>query len=334
MNDTFMRQWQMLRMIPRFPSKVSASELAFNLADAGFDVTHRTLQRDLVRLSEIYPLVRDERNKPFGWSWSADAAFLDIPSMDSHTALTFWMANQHLQSLLPKTTLQKLQPHMDAAEAVLNRIEADQGVPAWRKKVRVLQQGQDLKPVQIDDAVQQQVYDGLLRNRKLMVSYKARREARSKEYELNPLGLVFKGGISYLVCSIKAYTDIRLLTLHRISQVSVLDKPLSTPEGFDLDVYIQSGEFGFRLKGSIAFKALFSKAAALHLSERPLSDDQTMAAQDDGRVLITANIKDTSELHWWLHSFGSQVEVLQPEHIRNEMIKTIQASMKRYGIAS
>jgi len=291
------------------------------LADAGFEVTRRTLQRDLAKLAGIYPLVCDERNKPFGWSWSADAAFLDVPSMDSHTALTLWMANQHLKSLLPTTTLKKLQPHMDAATEVLNRIETNHGAPAWRSKVRILPQGQELRSVQIDDGVQQQVYEGLLRNRKLLVNYKPRNEASSKEYALNPLGLVLKGGITYLVCSIKTYSDIRLLTLHRISKASVLDQPLSIPDGFDLDVYIQSGEFGFRLKGTIAFKALFSKAAALHLSERPLSDGQTMTAQDDGRVLITANIQDTSELHWWLLGFGSQVEVLQPKYIRNEIIK-------------
>jgi len=334
MSDTFMRQWQMLRLIPRFPSKVSTSDLVHSLADEGFVVTRRTLQRDLAKLAVIYPLVCDERNKPFGWSWSKDAAFLDIPSMDSHTALAFWMANQHLKPLLPTTTLQTLQPHFDAATKVLNHIETNHGAPAWRKKVRVLPQGQELKAVRIDDDVQQQVYDGLLRNRKLMVSYNSRSDDHAKEYALNPLGLVLKGGISYLVCSIKTYSDIRLLALHRIRKASVLDQPLSTPDGFDLDAYIQSGEFGFRLKGTIAFKALFSKAAALHLGERPLSDTQTMGVQDDGRMLITASIQDTSELRWWLHGFGSQVEVLQPEYIRNEMIKTIQASMKRYGIES
>jgi len=334
MSDTFMRQWHMLRLIPRFPSKASTSQLAHSLADEGFEVTRRTLQRDLAKLAVIYPLVCDERNKPFGWSWSSDAAFLDIPSMDSHTALAFWMANQHLKPLLPTTTLKKLQPHFDAAKEVLNHIETNHGAPAWRKKVRVLPQGQELKAVQVDDDVQQQVYDGLLRNRKIMVTYKARCEAHAKEYALNPLGMVLKDGISYLVCSIKNYSDIRLLTLHRIQKASVLDQPLSIPDGFNLDAYIQSGEFGFRLQGTIAFKALFSKAAALHLGERPLSDEQMMRVQDDERVLITASIQDTSELRWWLLGFGSQVEVLQPEYIRNEIIKIIQASMKRYGITS
>jgi len=332
MSDTFMRQWQMLRLIPRFPSKVSTSDLVHSLADEGFEVTRRTLQRDLAKLAVIYPLVCDERNKPFGWSWSKDAAFLDIPSMDSHTALAFWMANQHLKPLLPTITLQTLQPHFDAATKVLNHIETNHGAPAWRKKVRVLSQGQELKQVRIDDDVQQQVYDGLLRNRKLMVNYKPRSEDYGKEYTLNPLGLVLKGGISYLLCTIKAYSDIRLLVLHRICKARVLDQPLSIPDGFDLDDYIESGEMGFKRKDEIRFKALFSKAAALHLRERALSDDQTIVEQSDGRVLITASIQNTSELRWWLLGFGDQVEVLEPQSVRDEMIAVIKSSAKRYDI--
>ena len=185
----------------------------------------------------------------------------------------------------------------------------------------------------IDSDVQNNVYDGLLRNRKLSVNYTPRSGVQ-KNYDIHPLGLILKAGISYLVCSIREYSDIRLLALHRISQAIILDIPSNTPDGFDLDDYIESGEMGFKRKGEIMFKALFSKAAALHLGERPLSDTQTISEQDDGRMLITANIQDTSELRWWLHGFGSQVEVLQPEYIRHEMIKTIQASMKRYGIES
>lgn len=325
-----MRQWQMLRLVPRFPLKVSTLDLVHRLADAGFEVTRRTLQRDLARLSEIYPLVCNERSKPFGWSWAADAAFLDIPSMDSHTALTLWLANQHLKPLLPKTTLQKLKPHIKTAEAVLNRIDTDKGAPAWRNRIRVMQQGPSLKAASIDDDVQNQVYDGLLRNRKLSVCYKPRSKAE-KEYELNPLGLILKGGISYLVCSIRDYSDVRVLVLHRMRQVSVLDVPLTMSDSFDLDDYIRSGEMGFKLKGEITFKALFTKAAALHLRERALSDDQTMAEQEDGRVLLTATVQNTSELHWWLLGFGNQVEVLEPENLRREIIRSIKSAYNLYA---
>jgi len=328
MSDTLMRQWQMLRLIPRHPSKVSTTQLIHSLADAGFEVTPRTLQRDLVKLSEIYPLISDERSKPFGWSWRSGAAVMDIPSMDSHTALAYWLADQHLKPLLPKTTLKKLQAHFDAATDVLNKISTDQGAPAWRNKVRVLHRGPNLKSPVIDEDVQNNVYDALLRNRKLSITYHPRNNGE-KEYELHPLGLVLKDGISYLVCTIWDYTDIRLLTLHRIEQSEVLDIPIDVPESFNLDEYIASGELDFVIDGSIKFKAIFSKEAAFYLEERPLSDDQCIADVDD-KVELTATIHDTSELRWWLLSFGDQVEVLEPKGMRNDMIYTLQSAVNLY----
>jgi len=329
MSDTLMRQWQMLRLIPRHPSKVSTTQLIHSLANAGFEVTHRTLQRDLVKLSEIFPLLRDERSKPFGWSWRSGAAVMDIPGMDSHTALAYWLADQHLKPLLPKTTLNKLQAHFDTATDVLNRIPTDKGTPAWRNKVRVLHRGPNLKAPVIDEDVQNEVYDALLRNRKLTIIYQPRGNDE-KEYELNPLGLVLKDGISYLVCSIWDYTNIRLLTLHRIQKAEVLDAPTDAPKGFDLDEYIASGELDFVISGSIKFKAIFSKEAAFYLEERPLSDDQCMTDYTDDTVMLTASIHDTSELRWWLLSFGNQVEVLEPKEIRSDMKNIIQSAAKFY----
>jgi len=329
MSDTLMRQWQMLRLIPRHPSKVSTTQLIQSLADEGFDITQRSLQRDLVKLSEIYPLQRDERSKPYGWSWMSGASVMDIPSMDSHTALAFWLADQHLKPLLPKTTLHKLQSYFKAATDKLNHIQTDKGMPAWRNKIRVLHRGPNLQSPMIDEHIQDQVYDALLKNRKLSISYQPR-EANEKEYDINPLGLVLKDGVSYLVCSIGDYTDIRLLTLHRFIKASILDVPVLVPKDFNLDKYIAAGELDFVIKGEVKFKALFSKSAAFHLNERPLSNDQTMVDDVDDKVLLTATIHDTSELRWWLLSFGDQVEVLEPKNMRHDMKNIIQSAAKFY----
>jgi len=71
---------------------IKQPDLKQKLADEGFDTTQRTIQRDLMRLSTIYPLACDEEGKPFGWSWMAEADVMDIPGMDSHTALAFLSA--------------------------------------------------------------------------------------------------------------------------------------------------------------------------------------------------------------------------------------------------
>ena len=71
----------MLQLIPRSPRKVSVQKINKQLNVHGYETTDRTIQRDLIKLSKNFPLISDERDKPFGWSWSKDAPVYDLPSM-------------------------------------------------------------------------------------------------------------------------------------------------------------------------------------------------------------------------------------------------------------
>lgn len=59
-NDTLLRQWEMLRLIPSSSQGVSTTQLASRLKDRGYPVTIRTIQRDLEKLSTHFPLMSDE----------------------------------------------------------------------------------------------------------------------------------------------------------------------------------------------------------------------------------------------------------------------------------
>jgi predicted DNA-binding transcriptional regulator YafY len=117
--STLQRQWTMLRAIPRPPRVVGTSELIARLTDAGFDVDLRTVQRDLNNLSEVMPLASDQ-HKPQGWSWLPNAGQFDMPGLEPQAALAFLMAEAHLCSVLPTSTLDSLRPWFDTARAVLD----------------------------------------------------------------------------------------------------------------------------------------------------------------------------------------------------------------------
>lgn len=67
--DAMMRQWQMLKLLPGKGPGISARELTSELADLGYDVDKRTVTRDLVKLSELFPLVCNDKGTPHGWYW-------------------------------------------------------------------------------------------------------------------------------------------------------------------------------------------------------------------------------------------------------------------------
>ena len=331
MSDTMMRQWMMLRLVPRSPSKIDTTSLVQALAAEGFKVTQRTVQRDLEKFVSIFPLVCDRRSKPFGWSWSKDSGALDIPCMDSHTALTFYLAEQYLKPMLPQETVGHLSPHFKTARQVLNRVQSDIGPSRWADKVRVVRHGPDLAVPEVLEDVQNAVYSGLLLNRRLQVTYKSRGSKAAKDYTISPLGLVLKNGIFYLPCTVDDYQDVRLLTMHRILSAKKLDNiPSTTPEGFDLDTYIASGHLSFHMGDKIKFEAIITEDVAFHLSERKLSPDQVLQSQDHGLFLVRATVNNTADFRFWLRGYAEMVEVLEPKFLREDMYQGAKALVRQY----
>lgn len=120
MSETLLRQWELLRSIPRAPRKIDVGTLMAKLETAGYRISKRTLQRDLNQLSAVFPLLSDTRGPAFGWSWSADAPGFDLPAMDGATALTVRLIEQFIPTLLPPTIRDLLAPQFARAKAVLD----------------------------------------------------------------------------------------------------------------------------------------------------------------------------------------------------------------------
>lgn len=63
----------MLTLLPRAPRRIDTATLAEGLRARGLEVHRRTIQRDLIELSAVFPIVSDDRSKPYGWRWAQDA---------------------------------------------------------------------------------------------------------------------------------------------------------------------------------------------------------------------------------------------------------------------
>lgn len=318
--DTLMRQWQMLRMIPRAPRKITAEQLHRQLDADGYVTSKRTVERDLVALSESFPVLCDDRDKPFGWQWLKDAKAFDIPGLSNNEALTFKLVEQYLRPLLPESTLEQLQPYFSAAQKHLDTISEGTSTVNWINKIRVVPPTQPLLAPAIDVDAQHTVYEALLHQLQVEVTYQKPGQAETQELRIHPIALVQRGQIYYLVCTVFDYSDIRMLAMHRIRDATQSDAAAVLPNDFDIDHYIASGAFGFTEDAEkIELELTFYDGAGNHLEETPLSLDQKYTRDEDGTVHVKASVLHTEQLYWWLQSFGSYVQVLAPTLVRDYM---------------
>ena len=184
-------------------------------------------------------LQSEKRDGANYWYMDKEGTILEIPSMEPATALAFCLAKQSLQNQLPPSASQHLKAHFNTAENILSK--DDTPYTHWRQKIRVLPQTQQLIPPDVDVQVLNTVYTALLENRRFKGKYFARHDDQYKIHPVNPLALVFRGTVTYLVCTLYNYTDIRLLGLHRFVEAELIDQARWVPPDFDLDTYIEEG---------------------------------------------------------------------------------------------
>lgn len=332
---TLLRQWHMLHAIPRAPRKISVQAIRARLSDSDFLVTARTIQRDLQELSQVFPLTVDDRDKPFGWSWQQDSPNFDLPGLSVPEALTLTLVQQHLANSLPPGTLDLLQPYFKSAGQALGAIEADAKSNVWLGKVRTIAPMQRLLPPVVNDACQRVIYEALLRDQQLKLSYRKRDAGTVVQYDaVHPLAVIQRGQLIYLVCMFSDYDDIRTLAMHRVVDAEMLYLPSRSALGFSIDDYIDSGNMGVRTGDPIRLKAVFAKSCGEHLYETALSRDQVLTTLVDGRLQLVATVPNTKELQWWLLGFGDGVEVLAPAELRTEMRLVAGRMASAYGVAA
>lgn len=331
MSETFARQWAILKMIPKYPRTTNSEVIQTRLRNEGLEAPHvRTIQRDLEMLSQSFPLAMvNPKKRPIQWHWAEGSAAFDIPALEPSEAVAMKLVEIYLRPLLPAAMLDALTPHFESADKTL-KSDGGLGPARWTRRIRVLPKGLQLLPPKVDAAAQRTVYDALLWAKRLEIAYRPRRRIEEKRYLVNPLGIVVRNSVVYLVASLTENDEPRQFVLHRMASARVLEEPATEPKGFDLDRYIEQAEFGFPTGKTIRLVANFSKGAAKILSETPISANQTMKALSDDRVQVTATVRDSTELHWWLLSFGPEVEVASPLSLRRFMTETIKKTLVGY----
>jgi predicted DNA-binding transcriptional regulator YafY len=332
MADASLRQIAILKMLPRSPESRSIREVHQRLKEVeGFNVTVKTVERDLISLEKLFALYCNDETKPFRWSIPKDRV-IDLPGLSVEMALTLYILDRHSRSYLPKQLLDYLAPYFNQANHILDAA-ADNTLLHWRDKIHVVHDWLSFRAPCQDDLIAHTIYEGVIKEKQLAVTYQPRGKD-SREYMLNPLGLVFRGQLIYVLCTAGKHETILHFLLNRFSLARLTEMDIS-PESrkVDLAAYIDQGAFGsFRSPAKIQLKVRIGRSKGQHLRETPLSDDQIIVDDRDDSFLLTATVADSHHLIWWLLSLGDKVEVLAPESIKETIISQIRNMVGIYKL--
>lgn len=324
------RQWELLKLMPSARSSgYKVAEFEYELSERGFAVSKRTIQRDLIALSEVFDIdVREDEEGNY-WRWQPYAK-LDLQSLELTDALTLRLIEQALRPLLPASVLRALEPRFKNAAEKLDSISDANQMGAWPNKVASVLPMASFIPPEIDPNVLEEVQNCLLKDFAIECKYRSVGSKEARAMVLHPLGLVQRGHVSYLVATANEHDKPRTFALHRMSEVENAHVRVKRPLGFTLKQFIDDGGMGFGTAEPIKLVARISPMLARELSETKLSNAQKIR-EDNDWFIIEAAVKQTWQLEWWLLSKIGDLVVIEPEPLRKDIAKKLEEAYKSYS---
>lgn len=225
----------MLTLIPRHPQSIRTEALYQAVKRKGYRVSKRTVERNLVDLSSIFPLTTDTVGKANSWSWMKGAPAVQVPGMSAEEAMVFRLAQLHLERLLPASMFGSLRPYFATAERTLNALDSRSSKRRLLDRVRVVARGRGPVAEDVASRVKETILRGLLEQRKVALTYlDPRSDKESGRIIVSVQGIVQRMMVVMVVVTNERSTRPRSLRMHRIASARLLDEPAELIERVDL----------------------------------------------------------------------------------------------------
>jgi predicted DNA-binding transcriptional regulator YafY len=292
------------------------------------DVSERTMHRDIAALREAGVPLWTEPGRHGGvrlvdgWRTHLDGLTsreaatifaMGVPRALAELGLGTAMSAAHakLQATLPPALREQ-------AQAMAQRVHLD--APTWFRRA------EDTEHLA---AVAKAVWE----QRRVEIAYV--RGGRVVRRTLQPLGIVLKAGVWYLVSDVDA--DIRTYRVARIDTLRETDERFERPPDFDLVSWWETSSARFeqslrtvpvriRLSpmGVRALPAVLDEAAVTAL-------EQAGPPDKDGWTTVTVGLESPTIAAGQLIGLGDEVEVLAPAEVREAFVELVRRMAKRHS---
>ncbi|MEL0169659.1 MAG: WYL domain-containing protein [Pseudomonadaceae bacterium] len=323
---TLARQWELLKLLPSKQPGLTAADLQQRLRDAGHETSKRTVERDLIELSSLFPLQRNDKGTPYGWHWMPGSASA-LPGLSLSDALTLQLLEGNLTNLIPCHMMNTLEPRFQQARQKLQALSEEVPSASWIDKVAIVQPELTLVPPSVSEQILEETQEALLHGTQLKCIYYAAHKDRQHHFTLNPLALVQRSQVTYLLATVEPFEDIRQFALHRFRAAEQTSMAVNKPSDFNLPGYLASGAMQFGTPAKIEIEAWVNDGLRRLLEETPLSNDMRLSPEEDG-ARLTAVVNDSWELRWWILSHAGSIQIRSPASLAGEISQRLEQALQ------
>ncbi len=300
---------------------VRASELA-----AHFEITERTVYRDIAALSEAGVPICGEA----GVGYSLMKGYQLPPVMfTAEEASALFVGGELVKEFTDASLHGPMASALEKLRAVLPRDRQDQ-VARLLGNTLVVGRPRNAAPEAAGQRWLYTVQQGVVLRRVLRMAYHGRERDHDTQRDVEPLGVVFYGGAWYLVAWCRLRGDYRHFRIDRIRQLELLLEKFALRPGFSLAEHMQESETrGQTLEVRIWLERRTQERARLE------SSATLIAGRDrDGGTEFTLYTYSLDWMAHWLLSFGAGAEALAPVKLRQKVRALAEAVAKKHAARS
>ncbi|MDQ1558716.1 MAG: hypothetical protein QOD32_1776 [Pyrinomonadaceae bacterium] len=290
------------------------------------EVSARTIHRDMEALSGAGIPVVAERGTGGGWSLLGEY----------RTNLT-GLNEAEIQSLFvikPSRLLADLNLEKAAEGAFLKLLAAlptvfRRGAEYARQRIYVDVTGWNRAEESVP--LLHRLQEAIWQERRVRMSY-ARGECEAVERLADPLGLVAKGSVWYLVAAVDG--EVRSYRVSRVERVEMLDEPCRRPPDFDLAAFWErsAAEYRAHLPSYRARVRVRQEIVArMPYAGRFARIERTGEVDANGWVEVWLRFDVEEMACEYALSFGTQLEVLEPAALREKVLAAARSVVDFYA---
>ncbi len=173
--------------------------------------------------------------------------------------------------------------------------------------------------------------EAIWRERTVRFTYQ-RSDGATAERLADPLGLVAKGRVWYLVAATDG--DIRTYRVSRVRDACMTNAPCMRPDGFDLAAYWEqsSADFVAALpRYPVTVRVPMGLLPRIKSTLPPGRIEHTDEPDTDGRITLRVRFDILEEAAGYAFRFGTQLEVLEPAALRDWLARAAASIVAFYA---
>ncbi len=321
--DQLGRQWQIIQILVSSKMGKSAAELATDL-----ECHPRTLYRDLEALQVAgFPIYTEKVEGKNLWSL-LDTVKHQIPVPFNLTELMALYFGRDMLKVFKDTAF------YDSLESLFQKVKTTlpkESIKYLKNVEQTLHLGvKPYKEYGKFKGILNRVNDAAVNRKSIEIVYYTMSRRKESRRRVDPYRIWFFNGTFYLIGLCHTRKEVRIFALDRIKMLHQTKETFEIPEDFSLEKFTGSS-FGVYQGEPVYIKVWFHPDVSGYIKEKIWHESQKIHLQNDGSIIFEAEVAGTEEIRFWIMTWGSKAEVLEPESLREEILAEAEKMVSRYG---